>query len=130
MMSGATREIWHMPHMSQEFERGPEVSLAGGKLTVRYDYETVQGPYAWSGFAFDEVQAFEFVGERLCQEEQFAALDKVVEVTKSSWESRARTNVSTGHDARLRHYRIYFDDYGCLEILANAFIPPEGASER
>jgi hypothetical protein len=117
-----TREVWRLPHPSQECEKGPEARLIEGRLTIRYDFENEAGNYDWADFNFVAVVAFKFLGEELCGEDQFAALDRLVEVKNSEWARNAHeTDKFTGD--QLHHYRVYFDDYGCFEVLSARFTP-------
>ncbi len=117
-----TQEVWRLAHPSQECELGPEATLTEATLTVRYDFENASGTYEWTSFQFQGVSAFEFLREELCRPDQFKALDKLLEVGDSPWLRELReSRVPSAGDAR--HYRIYFDEYGCYEVLASAFLP-------
>ena len=121
MIVTGRQEVWRLPHPSQEFERGPEVHLTEGTLTVRYDFETEAGSYKWASFRFEEVSAFEFLGEELCGADQFEALDKLLEVRDSPWLKKLQESRRLG-PGQVHHYRIYFDDYGCYEVLSATFL--------
>ncbi len=121
-MVAETREVWRLPHPSQEGEEGPEARLSEGTLTIRYDFEGAAGNYEWASFRFEDVIAFKFLSEEMCGEDQFAALDKLVEVKDSAWTQK----VSDAYDVRglqRHHYRVYFDDYGCFEVFSASFTP-------
>jgi len=116
----ATAEVWRLPHSSQECEQGPEARLTERTLTIRYDFESDAGAYEWASFQFEEVVALEFLREELCGPDQFSALDKLLEVLESPWLRKVRADRRLDSDP-VHHYRIYFDDYGCYEILSGTF---------
>jgi hypothetical protein len=111
--------VWSLPCRSQEFNEGPRIQQSSGTLVIAYDFETDAG-YSWEELTFTGVAAFGFTAARYCTEDQVRAYDKLEEVS-SDW-ARHLSDVSP--DAR--HYRIYFDDVGCYEVLARSFVPPAG----
>jgi hypothetical protein len=110
--------VWRLPCRSQEFNEGPRIQQGSGSLTIAYDFETDAG-YAWEELMFTGVAAFSFTAARYCTEDQIGAYDRLEEVSSSQW-TRSLRDVS----ADSRHYRIYFDDVGCYEVLARSFVPP------
>lgn len=112
--------VWKLPHKSQEFNEGPRLRLEMDRLTIAYDVETEDGSYRWEEMSFSGVVAIAFTGAAYCTEDQIAAYDKLVDVTDSPWR---RTLQGVPED--VHHYRIYFDDAGCYEVLAEAFVPSE-----
>ena len=114
------QELWRLLHPSQECEKGPEARLTESTLTVRYDFENEAGKYEWASFRFEEVSAFEFLREELCGPDQFKALDKLVEVRESPWLRKVKERGQLG-TREVHHFRIYFDDYGCYEVLGVTF---------
>jgi hypothetical protein len=111
--------IWTLPHKSQEFNEGPRIRLEMGQLAIAYDFETHDGTYQWEEMSFSGVAAFAFTKAAHCREDQVGAYDKLEEVVDSEW---FRSLIGATSD--LRHYRIYFDDVGCYELLAATFSPP------
>lgn len=111
--------VWELPCRSQEFREGPLVSQGPATLTLAYDFETETGDYAWEQAQFSGVAAFTFTAAVYCNEEQIGAYDRLEVVAASHWAADLRAEGSA-----LRHYRIYFDDVGCYEVLASAFVPP------
>jgi hypothetical protein len=67
------------------------------------------------------VSGFEFLGEELCGPEQLEALDKLLEVRDSPWLKKAQESRRFG-PGQPHHYRIYFDDHGCYEVLSTTFL--------
>lgn len=107
--------------MSQEFDKGPRIRQdLGDQFFIAYDFELDGGAYAWDELSFTGVVAFRFTSVHHCSEDQVSAYDKLQEVTNGSSWITATVDAPPG----LRHYRIYFDDVGCYEALATAFVPP------
>ncbi|MDP9280603.1 MAG: hypothetical protein M3P38_00720 [Chloroflexota bacterium] len=121
-MTAGTHAVWRLPHASQECEQGPEAHLVDRTLTIRYDFENEAGNYEWASFRFEGVVAVTFVDAELSSPDQIAALDTVLEVEQSDWLEKAKDARRFGKDQRY-HYRIYFDDYGCYEVLSERFSP-------
>lgn len=114
-----TRVVWTLPHKSQEFIDGPAIQFKNDRLILAYDYETEHGAYAWSELTFLNTIAYCFTASRHCRVDQIQAFDEVQEVGESSW-SENLTHI----DTKVSHFRIYFDEIGCYEILASQFVPP------
>ncbi len=87
-------------------------------MALLYDFESATGAYDWAEIAFIGVAAYTFTAADYCTSEQIRAYDQLVIVEESPWTdelARARKDIY--------HYRIYFDDIGCYEVLATGFIP-------
>jgi hypothetical protein len=109
-------DVWLMPFKSQEFERGPELIQRRGDATLRLDYETESGLYEWMVVYFTGVQAIRFTAWRYCSPDQIDAYDRLQEVNASEW-IRAAPDLPGG----IKHFRIFFDEVGCYELLAAGF---------
>jgi hypothetical protein len=46
--------VWVLPHRSQEFNEGPSIRLAFGRLVIAYVFETEDGSYRWEEIASQE----------------------------------------------------------------------------
>ncbi|HEU5152613.1 MAG TPA: hypothetical protein VFU19_19140 [Iamia sp.] len=111
--------VWALPCLSQEFEQGPRIEARpGGKVAIAYDYELDGGGYAWEELVFDGVAAFAFTAAPHCTPEQIEAYDEL-HLVDSSWVIQLFEPPDS-----LRHHRIYFDDFGCYDMLAEGFTPP------
>ncbi|WP_445148360.1 hypothetical protein [Baekduia sp. Peel2402] len=112
--------------MSQNFVDGPVVSFAPRDLRIRYELETDSGSVEWEEMGFPAVDAFVFTAIEAVTSDQVDAYDTVVEVLDSPW--LARVLADRRHPrAGLRHFRIFFDEYGAFDVLAEAFDPPPRA---
>jgi len=113
--------VWEMPCKSQEFNECPRLRQGSSTLALVYDFEAESGEYASEEVNFLGVVAFKFTASRYCTVEQIRAYDRLETVFDSTW----ATEVANASDDAL-HYRIYFDDIGCYEVLAGSFVPPLG----
>jgi hypothetical protein len=112
--------VWEMPHPSREFVHGPQIRHGRlDKLVIAYDFEQRRGGYAWEELAFSKVLAFSFTDHRYCSVGQIDAYDRLQEIVGSEWTARLREPPEG-----IKHYRIYFDEIGCYEVLATGFVPP------
>jgi hypothetical protein len=113
--------IWTLPARSQEFQQGPHILLANGRVTLRWDAESETGAYVWASANFVGVENVEFTAYDSCTPEQTMAYDRLVKIEPSDKLAGLRGNGSKF----LQHFRIFFDDIGCLEVLAEGFEPPQ-----
>ena len=117
--------VWQLPCKSQEFDQGPMLRQdPGDQVAIAYDFEQQSGEYGWEEMLFTGVISLRFTSSRYCSEEQVGAYDKVEVVDGSAWSAAV---LEAPLD--LQHYRIYFDDVGCYEILATGFVPPHEGCE-
>lgn len=115
--------VWHLPCMSQEFNKGPKLRQdLGDQLAVAYDFETDTGEYLWEELIFTGVVGFRFTAARYCGSDEITAYDKVQTIRESVWAAGV-----AAPPPGLTHYRIFFDDAGCYEVLATGFVPPPEA---
>ncbi|HXA30580.1 MAG TPA: hypothetical protein VN193_17755 [Candidatus Angelobacter sp.] len=119
------RDVWAMPFKSQEFARGPELVQHRDTASLRLDYETRTGAYAWKIVHFVGVSAVEFTAWSSCTPDQVSAYDRFVEVESSEW-------LPTLHDLPegTHHFRVFFDDVGCYEVAATDLLVDDDGSRR
>lgn len=113
-----TNHVWHLPSPSQEFRSYPEISQDSDTISIGYDFETTSGEYAREAMTFTGVTAFHFTSAPSCTPEQIESYDTLVEIRDSSW---SKTLSKVPYDRR--HFRIYFDDLGCYEVLGQRVHP-------
>ena len=83
----------------------------------------------WTRVVFRDVLAFEYRQDACCQAEDLDAYNRVVKYLDSDWleEMRNRRAGVLGHQANQEpaasyaHWRIYFDDAGCIDVMARSF---------
>jgi len=87
---------------------------------VRWDSESETGAYEWSSAEFAGVESVTFTAHSSCTPDQARAYDRLVKVDPSDTLPSPRGAGSKF----LQHFRIYFDEIGCLDVVAEEFVPP------
>lgn len=113
--------VWKLPCASQEFLESPLASLNGGNLSISYDFEQRNGKYAKSSFSFHDVEFFKFTLYETCKPEQVDAYDKLVEIENSALLADHQSS-KIEKDLGLKHYRIFFDEIGCYDVVAKGLV--------
>ena len=127
MSSEEVTRVWELPCRSQEFQAQPILAQRGDWLDLVYDYESETGQYESATIRFRGVEAFSFTSFESCSPEQVSAYDKVVAVRGSEWLKQIRSRRAV-EESLGRHYRIFFDEVGCYEVIASEFCPPDHPS--
>lgn len=112
-------EIWQWDCPSQEFEGIPRLMFVLDELILEYNYEGPDGAYIPREAKFQGAVGYRFTASDHCTMEQLAAYDRLLEIKSSTWIADIQNPREN-----LRHYRVFFDDYGCYEVLASLFLPP------
>ena len=117
-------KVWDLPCKSQDFNQPPRLAHRGDELDLIYDCDSKNGEFHDAMITFRGVEAFSFTSFESCTIEQVAAYDKVVVLITSSWlkDLHSRRKVD---ETFARHYRIFFDEVGCYDVIASAFVPVE-----
>jgi hypothetical protein len=114
------RAFLDLPYSTAEADEGPIIEQRPGKMTVRYDAED-EGGVVWTCLLFDGAIASRFTPDSACEAWMVEAYSRVCVAEGSPWlEDLRRLSAETGDripDDR-RHLLIYFDQYGCLEVVA------------
>ena len=112
--------IWSLSDPSQEFKQGPHILVSPGKVTLRWDFESETGDYEWSSAEFTGVEAMAFTAHGSCSPTQVRAYDRLLKIDPSDMLS----SLKGAGSKFLQHFRIYFDEIGCLDVVAEEFVPP------
>ena len=112
--------VWRLPAPSQEFMHGPHILISPEKVTMRWDFEGETG-YEWASAEFTGVEAVNFTVHDSCTPDQIRAYDRLVSVEPSE----LLTSLIGARSKFLQHFRIYFDEIGCLDVVAGDFRPGE-----
>jgi hypothetical protein len=120
-LAGLMEEVvWSLPAPSQEFMQGPHILVLPSKVILRWDSETETGTYEWASAEFTGVETVTFTAHSSCTPDQARAYDRLVKVDPSDM----LANLRGAGPKCLQHFRIYFDEIGCLDVVAEDFIPP------
>lgn len=109
---------------------GPKVVFEEDCLAVEYDYETDDGTIEWTKLLFEEVISYEWRDNSCVEEDDVVNFDKIRSQDKSCflvgktslWQERygwQEFQKNKGGKKRFRHFTIYFDDAGCINIIAS-----------
>lgn len=96
------------------------IDLRGSEAVFSYDYEADDGTVRVVELKFEGLQACRWVVHEYCQLTDLHDLSHAVEFEDSPWlrELRALRHPVPWDAPELRHFSIYFDDRGCLDIIA------------
>jgi hypothetical protein len=108
-----------LPFSTGGCDAGPVVQFRLGELHVWYDSEGEQP--VWTHLHFGTCIAMRFTPEPSVSELMIQAYSRVIEHPESPWLSELRTQAKERHQQifpDLRHMLVFFDHYGCLELVA------------
>lgn len=108
---------------------GPKLRWDGQILAIEYDSEREDGQIEWAEIVFGEVLKFEYRQNILCRADDVDAYNYLVKYAESGWLNEAlekRTEFlgvleKADGASMYSHWRIYFDDAGCVDVLAGWF---------
>ena len=128
-MMAKTVRHYELPVPSTESVTDATLHLIGRNAILRFDYFKDGKPFR-SGIRFTGVVATQSRSERCSTSNHMKAFDTLVEVAESSWLEKQRDEMAEMYrnEMTARHFMIYLDSVGCLEVLADDFeIYPEEA---
>lgn len=106
---------------STEIVSGPNVTVEGVRLVLSFSYQD-DDDAMWDGaVTFSGVRAYRHRAEGLCTAWHIeGAYDTLAEVGPSEWTDELRDAARPEWRDRfpMRHFMIYLDSYGALEVLA------------
>lgn len=111
-----------------ETEEGPIIEHRPGEVVVRYDLEGATG-IEWVTIRFIVAVALQFTPDASVTAWMVEAFSKVCARDGSPWLAKLRGRAEEREQvvpASLRHFLVYFDHYGCLEVLAEDVKVEEG----
>ncbi|MGH7966666.1 MAG: hypothetical protein ACRERD_33355 [Candidatus Binatia bacterium] len=108
---------------------GPHFSGDVQRVVVKYDYEHDNGAIEWQEVVFNEVLHFNFGSASCCAAEDIVGATEVaclneselLRVTLKKWQESIGWQdwqQQQGGSARFRHFKMYFDDAACLDVIA------------
>ena len=121
MTTQRIREVEKLPHSTGECDTGPEISFRPGQVSIRYDVETESG-VVWTDVRFTTAVALRVTPDTAVTKELVSAYSRVCEIKPSRWLENLRLRESDEEvSEHLRHFAIYFDHFGAVEIVASVF---------
>lgn len=110
---------------------GPSLQMAKGRLIVGYDFEGDPRSIDEARLIFEEVLSFEYRDSACCPAENVLSSTEIraqdqspyLDTVRSQWEEAVGWQDwqrEKGGAARFKHYTVYFDDAGCLDVIATS----------
>lgn len=122
-----SRETIVLKHPTSRTKDGPVIRLTPPNLSIKYDYPTDDGSVNWVELFFQDVLASEYRQEACCTAEDLDAYNKLLKEGTSAWLSEMESRWSKFLGSQVRgkeflyfHWRLYFDDVGCINIIAKS----------
>ena|SRR5215208_4972098 len=125
-------ESIRLPYPTNRTGKGPILFFETSSLVVEYDYERDEGGFEWTQLKFYEVLAYEYRQNVCCQAEQILESQTIQSYSATDWLSEIQGlwkeavgwqewQNKQGGEKRFKQYRIFFDNAGCLDVIASSF---------
>lgn len=111
-------KLFEMEGASQEFNESPQVVNNGKSIILKYDKETENGKYTWTGITFKDAIACKITKIVCIEMYMIEAYDTVCVIKDSKWANKVKNAYKGDNIFSYKHYIIYFEDYGCYEFIA------------
>ena len=109
--------------------RGPICRSQNDELLIDYDYEQEDGVVTWSRLIFSNVLAIEYRQATCCRPEDVLSATEIRGVENSAWLSEVlklwqesvgwqEWQQKSSGARRFKHYTAFFDDAGCVCVVA------------
>lgn len=119
-----------LPFSTSAVEKGPIVVFENDILHIKYDSVNQYGLVNWVDITFQEVLFMQFSQIACCKEEQIINSDSICCYTDTKllidmldeWEDSVgwqEWQQKQGGAGRFKHYRIFFDDVGCIDVISS-----------
>ncbi len=110
-------------------ESGPIFRAGSGGVVVEYDYRSDDGKTSWVAVLFSEVLHFEYRQIACCDAEDVIDAREIagslssdrLKKTIDRWQKSVgwqEWNRRQGGATRFKHFKIFFDDAGCVDVVA------------
>lgn len=116
------RILWELPYPSANMDP-PWIGMDGADWVLRYR-EPLTDMQRELRFLNPDYVAFTSADE--VTEDQLLAYDQVVELDQSPL-PQAVSSERRSDRPPLKHYRIFYDDFGALDAFAEGFVPPDAS---
>ncbi|WP_157870653.1 hypothetical protein [Azospira oryzae] len=116
------QKILELPFPSTSVIHSPVLCTSGGNLVISMDFDN-EGQALSARLKFIKQRAFRKRSESYCTDWHIVDVyDTVCEVEESDWVSELRVACpSEWRDQwTMRHFMIYLDSFGCVEVIAES----------
>ncbi len=107
-----------LPYSTADCEEGPEILFRPGSLKLRYDTDSED---VWVTVIFCGAIAYRFIPDYCVTESMVAAYSKICIIENSDWIAELNQNSEFDFSPSIKHYSIFFDHNGYLEVLARSY---------
>ncbi len=123
------RKVVKLPQATSRTTVGPKLQLSSSTLRLSYGCEQDDGALRWTHIIFHDVLKFEYRQEAVCGAEALDGYNQMAEYQESDWLRTTRARLTSflgsqapeGQELLYVHWRIYFDDAGCVDVVAESF---------
>jgi hypothetical protein len=120
-----------LPRPTSATVQGPKLHFASPTLLVAYDYEGEDGVIAWTRLVFHDVLAYAYHQMACCEAEHISGYQHIQRFRASKWLARILKvwqeavgwqpwQQQQGGAQRFQHFRVFFDDAGCVDVIARS----------
>ncbi len=120
-----------LPLPTSRIQHGPRLTYRADHLLVEWDYQADDGAIRWAAVAFDDVAVFKFRTNLYCLAEHVDAYHALIKLSDSDLLRMVEGTRTEGVPPVPRaHFRMFFDDGGCIDVIAReaSFRPVEATS--
>lgn len=110
-----------LPFSTAECDESPKINFVLGSLILIFDY-LFDSKKQYAEIIFDGAICMKFTADTVISQEMLDAYSKVCEYEDSDWLSQFRKQADADLGSDYKHFRIYFDHYGCLDVIAKRWL--------
>lgn len=110
---------------------GPQFRKENVRIVIEYDFEGDDGRTRWAQIVFDETLAFQYRQIACCREVDIVGAREVrslpqsdlLSATLEQWQESVgwqEWQRKQGGDQRFKHFTVFFDDVGCVDVIATS----------
>jgi hypothetical protein len=113
------KEVLRLPTSTGQADVGPILEYRPDQVWVTYDASGTSADTVWTTLLFREALALKFTPEQGCTPIMVQADSRVCELESSDWMREIQAvNPDFELPSSTHHFVLYFDDHGCLEVVA------------
>ena len=120
-----------LPRPTSATVKGPTLQFESPTLIVAYDYERDDGVIEWTRLVFNDVLAYEYRQIACCEAEHIIGYKAIKRFHESKWLAGVlkvwqeavgwqQWQQRQGGETRFQHFRVFFDDAGCVDVMAHS----------